>query len=48
MVKLMKLANGQFILTIPRHIIQVLGAERGDELDFKVDLKKQKIWVEKR
>lgn len=40
MPKLMKQQNGQFLLTIPKDIVQALGADRGDKIEFMINLKK--------
>lgn len=36
----MKQQNGQFILTIPKGIVQALGADKGDKIEFRINLKK--------
>ena len=47
MPKLMQQKNEQFLLTIPKHVAQILQAKKGDKLEFNVDIKKQKVWLEK-
>ena len=47
MAQLMKLSNGQHILTIPPHIVKTLQAQKGDKIDFFVDIKKGKVWLER-
>jgi len=47
MPQLMRLSNGQFILTIPRHIVRTLRAKKGDKMEFSIDIKKAKVWLEK-
>ena len=48
MPRLMQQKNGQYLVTVPRHVVQVLQASRGDPISFEIDLKKQKVWVEKK
>lgn len=40
MPKLMKQQNGQFLLTIPKGVVNALGVERGDKIEFRINLKK--------
>lgn len=47
MPKLQLLKNGQYLLTVPRGIIKTLHAQAGDKIEFYVDLKKGKVWVER-
>ena len=43
MVRLMQQTNGQYIITVPKPVVNALGAEKGDKLEFDIDLRKREI-----
>lgn len=47
MTKLMTMKNGQSIVTIPKAVVRILALEKGDEVNFRVDIRKSKVWIEK-
>lgn len=47
MPRLMQQTNGQFLLTIPKGVVQALQADKGDKIHFKINLKKGIVELEK-
>lgn len=40
MPRLMKQQNGQYLLTVPIGVVKALQAEKGDKIEFNINLKK--------
>lgn len=48
MPRLMRMKNGQFLLTIPRICIRALNAKKGDNIDVTPNLKRGVVELERR
>ena len=43
MPKPMKQQNGQYLLTVPKGVVNALGVEKGDKIEFRINLKKGSV-----